>query len=310
MTEDEGTLTRMAPGSTPRSGRAAPPPDRRTLARWRRWYARTLRTSRTSSAEEILLGWLVRMPPNVWCLGSPPSAADEERWPGRYLLTPDAWWGPHELAAAQLEALRAQYARFPTMASWDAIPPSAIIGAPGFAFGTPPSSVAPCAALTALPRLRRAWAHRSSDRSGDPAASEAVRHAIGLLRGSLAHVWLPAGPRPWTEQERAAWAAETGADPALWTGRARRSSVQRAPLAATLLRRGLVEAGHSHRAAIRAWLIWEGELCGPALRNPGVREAWRQLRGRPPRGDVGLDDALDSWRDADRRYWEVMGISR
>jgi hypothetical protein len=130
------------------------------------------------------------------------------------------------------------------------------------------------------------------------------------VRGSLAHVWLPQGPRPWADAERAAWAAETGADPALWTGRRRRSGVQRAPLAATLLRRGLVEAGLSHRAAIRQWLAWEGALGGPALRNPGVRDAWQQVRGEAPSGDVGLAGLLDSWRDADRRYWEVMGISR
>jgi len=38
-----------------------------------------LRTTRTTSAEEILLSWLVRMPPNVWRLGSQPTAADQER---------------------------------------------------------------------------------------------------------------------------------------------------------------------------------------------------------------------------------------
>jgi len=300
----------MAPGSTRRSGGAALPIDPRTLARWRRWYARMQRTSRTTSAEEILLSWLVRMPPNVWRLGSQPTAAEQERWPGRYLLTPDGWWGPHELADAQLETLRAQCAGFPTLANWESIPLGAIIGQPGFAFGTPPSSVAPCAAVTALPRLRRRWAHRPRDGSGDPYVWEGVRHAIGLLRSSLAHVWLPQGPRPWADTERAAWAAETGADPAQWTGRRRRSGVQRAPLAATLLRRGLVEQGLSHRDAFRRWLIWEGELSGPALRNPGVRDAWHQVRGAPPTGDVGLDGLLDSWRDADRRYWEVMGISR
>lgn len=269
-----------------------------------------LRTHHTTSAEEILLSWLVRIPPNVWRLGWQPTAADQKRWPGRYLLTPDEWWGPQELADAQLKALPAQYSQFPAIARWESIPLSGIIGQPGFAFGTPPSSVAPCAAVTALPRLRRRLAHRPQDGTDDPYVWEATRHAIGLLRASLAHVWLPHGPRPWADTERAAWAAETGADPALWTGRRRRSSVQRAPLAATLLRRGLVEAGLSHRDAIRQWLVWEGELSGPALRNPGVREAWRQVHGVPPTGDVGLDDVLDSWRDADRRYWEVMGISR
>jgi hypothetical protein len=300
----------MAPGSTRRFGGAAPPSDHWTLVRWRLWYARMLQTTRTTSAEEILLSWLVRMPPNVWRLGSQPTAAEQERWPGRYLLTPDECWGPHELADEQLEALRAQYAGIPTLANWESIPLGAIVGKPGFAFGTPPSSVAPYAAVTALPRLRRRWARRPCDGSGDPYVTEGVRHAIGLLRGSLAHVWLPQGPRPWADAERAAWAAETGADPALWTGRRRRSGIQRAPLAATLLRRGLVEAGLSHRAAIREWLVWEGALRGPALRNPGVREAWHQVRGAPPTGDVGLDDLLDSWRDADRRYWGVMGISR
>jgi hypothetical protein len=133
---------------------------------------------------------------------------------------------------------------------------------------------------------------------------------MGVVRQSLAHVWVPRGPRPWADKERAAWAAETGLDPAWWTGRRRRSSVQRAPLAATLLRRGLVEAGFSHRVAIRRWLIWEGELNGPAVRNPGVRDAWQQLRGEAPTDDLGLKGFLDSWRDADRRYWELMGISR
>jgi hypothetical protein len=269
-----------------------------------------LRTNRTTSAEEILLGWLVRMPPNVWRLGRAPSAAELERWPGRSALALDGWWGPHELAAAQLEELRADVAQFPNRARWDSIALAAMIGQPGFAFGTPPSSVAPCAAVNALPRLRRRWAHRPRDGSGDPYVWESVRHAVGLLRGSLAHVWLPRGPRPWVDKDRAAWIAETSADPALWTGRGRRSSVQRAPLAATLLRRGLVEAGLSHRATIRQWLIWEGELAGPGLRNPGVRDAWQQAHGGPPTGAVGLDDFLRSQADADRRYWEVMGIGR
>lgn len=103
------------PGSTRRSGRAAPPSDHWALARWRLWYARMLRTSRTTSAEDILLSWLVRMPPNVWRLGSRPTAAEQERWPGRSLLTPDECWGPHELADEQFEALRAQYAQIPLL---------------------------------------------------------------------------------------------------------------------------------------------------------------------------------------------------
>lgn len=300
----------MMGSQEPKRGDVPPPIDRRTLARWRRWYARTLRTYRTTSAEEILLSWLVRMPPNVWRLGWAPTAADQERWPGRYMLALDHWWGPRELADAQLEGLRAQYAQFPHLADRQPIPLQGFIGQPGFAFGTPPSSVAPCAAVKALPRLRRRWAHQPRDGSGDPYVWEGVRHAIGFLRGSLAHVWLAQGPRPWADTERAAWAAETGADPALWTGRRRRSGIQRAPLAATLLRRGLVEAGLSHRAAFRQWLVSEGDLSGPALRNPGVRDAWHQVRGAPPTGDVSLDGLLDSWRDADRRYWEVMGISR
>ena len=301
----------MAPGSTRRSGSAALPIDRRTLARWRRWYARTLRTYRTTSAEEILLSWLVRMPPNVWYLGWQPSAADQEQWPGRYMLALDHWWGPRELADAQLEGLRAQYAQFPYLADRQPIPLQGFIGQPGFAFGTPPSSVAPCGSVTALPRLRRAWAHRPHDGSGDPLDWEGVRHAIGVVRQSLTHLWVRHGPRPWADKERAAWAAETGLDPDVWwTGRRWRSGVQRAPLAAALLRRGLVEAGLSHRDAIRQWLVWEGELRGPAVRNPGVQDAWRQVRGKTPAGDVGLDDFLDSWRDADRRYWKLMGISR
>jgi|GEM_PF-4332405 len=69
----------MAPGSTRRFGGAAPPSGHWTLVRWRLWYAWMLRTTRTTSAEEILLSWLVRMPPNVWRLGSQPTAADQER---------------------------------------------------------------------------------------------------------------------------------------------------------------------------------------------------------------------------------------
>ena len=131
----------MAGSEKPGREDASPPSDRWTLVRWRLWYARMLRTYRTTSAEEILLSWLVRMPPNVWRLGSQPTAADQERWPGRYLLTPDECWGPHELADEQLEALRAQYAQIPSLANWESIPLGAIVGKPGFAFGTPPSSV-------------------------------------------------------------------------------------------------------------------------------------------------------------------------
>ena len=140
---------------------------------------------------------------------------------------------------------------------------------------------------------------------------EREAHDADGVADRLPGVWLPQGPRPWEEKQRAAWLAETGYDPSLWTGRRRRSGVQRAPLAGALLRRGLIEiVGFSHRDAIRQWLIWEGGLQGPALRNPGVQDAWRQLQGAPPTGAAGLHGFLDSWRDVDRRYWEAMGISR
>jgi hypothetical protein len=92
-------------------------------------------------------------------------------------------------------------------------------------------------------------------------------------------------------------------DPAMWTGRRRRSGVQRASLARALLIRGLVADGVSHRAAIRAWLGWEMELNGPFSGRPSVRRAYSWLQK-----DYKLRDFEGSRTGSDRQIWQGLGI--
>ncbi|MBF6606386.1 MAG: hypothetical protein IVW53_12465 [Chloroflexi bacterium] len=75
--------------------------DARSLVRWRRWYARRLRSLDALTQDDIIASWLLRVRPNVWSLAWDPTPLDRSRWPGLYAAGADGWWGPAGLAAEQ-----------------------------------------------------------------------------------------------------------------------------------------------------------------------------------------------------------------
>jgi|BarGraNGADG00212_1021973.scaffolds.fasta_scaffold00106_17 hypothetical protein len=56
----------------------------RAIARLRRWYAWS--TGGRWSVRELIQAWTLRMSPNVWNLGWPPTDTEIAGHPGRYLI--------------------------------------------------------------------------------------------------------------------------------------------------------------------------------------------------------------------------------
>jgi hypothetical protein len=264
----------------------------RTLARWRRWYARTLRSLDGLTQDDIIASWLLRVRPNVWALAWEPTPIDQTRWPGQYVHDAAGWWGPEDLAARQPAGL--------AIAGGSSLPPIAS-GHPGFAFGRPISQVVPCGAVIGSWRLDRAWKHRGTL---GPFATENLRYVRAMLRFDVAHVSRRKDIEPLPD------AADWPDDPALWTGKRWRSGVQPAPLARVLLLWGLIDDGTPARAAVSLWLGWEIELDGPATKSEVVREAAAML-GRANTDDrVLLHEFEASELGGARRYWRALGIGR
>jgi hypothetical protein len=151
--------------------------DARALARWRRWYARTLRSLAGLTQDDIIAGWLLRVQPNVWSLAWEPTPAEQTRWPGQYVLDMAGWWGPEGLAGEQ-QAVG-------TPAAAGLTPRSIASGQPAFTFGQPISQVVPCRVSVGRWRLDRARKHRGTL---DPDAVESLRQARATLRFDAAHV--------------------------------------------------------------------------------------------------------------------------
>jgi len=266
--------------------------DARALARWRRWYARTLRSLVAMTQDDIIASWLLRVRPNVWSLAWEPTPLDRSRWPGLYAAGANGWWGPAGLAAEQ-----------PTDIGFlgGSAPLSIGSGRSGFAFGRPVSQVVPCGAIVGAWRMDRAWEHRASL---DPATAENLRHVRAMLRFDVAHASRRKDIQPLPDP------TDWPHDPASWTGTRWRSGVQPAPLVRALLVWGLIDAGVSAHAAIRIWLRWEIELDGPAARSDVIRDGADLLRRADAEDRVLLRELEASQLGGVRRYWRALGIGR
>ena len=266
--------------------------DARSLARWRRWYARTLRSLDALTSDDIIASWLLRVRPNVWSLAWVPKPADQTFWPGQYVLDTAGWWGPEGLAGTQPAGL-------PIAGGSDLL--SIASGHPGFAFGPPVSQVVPCGSIVGRWRMDRAWEHRATL---DPDAAENLRPVRAMLRFDVAHVSRRKDIQPLPDPTD--WPYDSG----FWTGTRWRSGVQPAPLARALLLWGLVDGGTPARTAIRIWLHWEIELDGPAI---GFEVMWdaADLLRRANADDRFLLHQLEaSQLGGTRRYWRALGIGR
>ncbi len=258
------------------------PPDARAIARLRRWYARSI--GARWSVRDVVHAWTLRVPPNVWNLGWPPTDAEIAAHPGRYLIQTDGTaWGPHDLAIARAGLGAA-------LADSHGLVPSEV-GSGAFFFGPPIGELVRCswtfAAYGAEERHR--LASRAAD-SADEALSR-LAYAIGIesMRLASAHVGKRKGVSP-------------------QTGRRYRKGVGTARLARALLIWGLIEAGLSHRAAIRRWLGWEIALDGPLADSVVVRDA-AELAASDTDPDA-LREFEESQRGANEQFWVAMGIGR
>lgn len=266
--------------------------DARTLARWRRWYARTLRSLDALTPDDIIASWLLRVRPNVWSLAWEPTPADQTRWPGQYVFDVAGWWGPEGLAATQPAGL--------PIAGGSA-PLSIGSGHPGFAFGRPISQVVPCGAIAGRWRMDRAWDHRATL---DPDTAENLRHVRAMLRFYVTHVSRRKDIQPIPDP------TDWPYDRAWWTGTRWRSGVQPAPLARALLLWGLIDEGTPARAAVSLWLRWEIDLDGPGAKSDVVRNAADLLRPANADDRVLLHEFEASQLGGARRYWRALGIGR
>lgn len=269
-------------------------PNARAVARLRRWYARAGRGR--WSVRELIHAWTLRVPPNVWNVGWRPNEAEMAAYPGRYFIHSDGTaWGPHDLAIARAELA--------TMLAASHGFVRGEIGAGAFVFGPPIDELVRCGWTFAGYRAReRNLLARRTDDSADAALSRLV-HAIGIesVRLASAHVGLRTGV-------------------SARTGRRYRKSVGIARLARALLIWGLIEAGLSHRAAIKRWLAWEIALGGPAADTAVVREAWDLIAAGVDRDAAepivtGVDrdvfrDFEESQRGANEQIWVALGIAR
>lgn len=266
-----------------------------TLAEWRDWYLDLIASLPAMTADDIVIAWLARTRPNVWRLAWDPYPAERAAWSGLYVgPAADEWWGPEGLALSQVQACREHHI-------WRPIPP----GEPGYYLRPPIGQVASLSAVALL--KEHGWDVRSRLRvpvapSEGPDQEFAFRNVLGLMRHSLAHVALRKASADRTPPP------DWDGDPALWTGRRRRSGVQRASLARALLIRGLVADGVRHRTAIRVWLDWEIELAGPWSRRRSTRSAWKLLRAGDDASLYALRDFEESRAGADRQLWQALGI--
>ena len=257
-------------------------PDARAIARLRRWYAWSI--GGRWSIREVIHAWTLRVPPNVWNLGWPPTEAEVAAYPGRYLIHSDGTaWGPRELAMAQAELasrLAASHGRV-----------QGEIGSAAFLFGHPINELVRCTWTFAAYRAteRHHLAARIDD-SGDEALSRLVyAMGIGNVRLASAHVGLRRGVSPRTRRRY-------------------RKSAGIAAIARALLIWGLIEAGLSHRAAIRCWHGWEIALGGPLGASTGVHWASNLATSGVERD--AFREFEESQRGANKQFWVRMGIAR
>jgi len=258
------------------------PPDARAIARLRRWYARSIGTR--WSIRDVIHAWTLRVPPNVWNLGWPPTDAEIGAHPGRYLIHTDgSAWGPHDLSIARA-GLGA------TLADSHGLVPGEI-GTGAFFFGPPVGELVRCSWTFAAYGAEER--HRLVSRAADSAdeALSRLAYAIGIesMRLASAHVGKRKGVSP-------------------QTGRRYHKGVGTARLARSLLIWGLIEAGLSHRAAIRCWLGWEVALDGPAAKSPSVRRAADLAASGADRD--ALRDFEENMRGANKQFWVAIGIRR
>jgi len=259
------------------------------------------------TTDEIVIAWLARTRPNVWRLAWDPYPAERALWPGLYVQPAmDDWWGPEGLAISHAQASRERYI-------FRLLPP----GEPGYYLRSPIGQVASLSAVAIL--RQHGWDVRSRLRvpvapGEGPDQEFGLRNVLGHLRFSLAHVSLrkvSADRTPPPDWE---------GDPAMWTGRRRRSGVQRARLARALLIRGLVADDVPHRTAIRTWIDWEIELAGPWSKRKSTKGAgaFLQKDRRHAKGNPGPKGSWDPWYELrdfeegqaanDRALWRALGI--
>jgi hypothetical protein len=268
--------------------------DARAIARLRRWYAWSI--GGRWSVRELIHAWTLRVPPNVWNLGWPPTDAEIAAHPGRYLIHADGTgWGPHDLASARAE-LGAALADSHGLALGE-------IGSAAFYFGPPVSELVRCSWTFAA--YRAAERHHLSPRAADTPDDALARlvSAMGIegMRLASAHVGKRKGVSP-------------------RTGRRYRKSAGAARVARALLIWGLIEAGLTHRAAIKRWLALEIEHGGPVADSAVVREAWELIAAGIDRDAsepvvTGVDrdvfrDFEESQRGANEQVWVALGIGR
>jgi hypothetical protein len=268
--------------------------DARAIARLRRWYAWSI--GGRWSVRELIHAWTLRVPPNVWNLGWPPSEAEIAAHPGRYLIHADGTaWGPHDLAIERAK-LGAALAESHALVAGE-------IGSGAFYFGPPVGELVRCSWTFAAYRAeeRHHRAPRAADSADDALARLVSAMGIEGIRLASAHVGKRKGVSP-------------------RTGRRYRKSAGVARVTRALLIWGLIEAGLTHRAAIRRWLAWEIALGGPAADAAVVREAWELIAEGLERDDSepvvtgakrdAFRDFEESQRGANEQVWVALGIGR
>lgn len=250
--------------------------DPRAIARLRRWYAWTI--AGRWSFRDLIEAWTLRVPPNIWHLGWPATKAEMSRYRGRYFIHADGTaWGPRRLALARAASAAEMTARY------DRAPDA--IGSPAFVFGPPINELVRCSLTFAAYRVveRQHLAPRVDDAADVAWARLAGSMGVASIRLPAAHVGRRKDLSPTTGD-----------------------GVGIASLARALLIWGLIEAGLSHRAAIREWLSWEAALQGPMTTR--VRRA-SKLAAAGAERDV-LRAFEDSIRGADKQFWAALGIAR
>jgi hypothetical protein len=254
--------------------------DPRAIARLRRWYAWTI--AGRWSFGDLIEAWTLRVPPNVWHLGWPAAEAEMSRYRGRYFIHADGTaWGPRGLALARA-ASPAEMAAPGGLAA-------DTIGSPAFVFGPPINELVRCSLTFAAYRVaeRRHLAPRVDDAADVAWTRLAGSMGVASIRLPAAHVGRRKDLSPKTK-----------------VGHQKGLGIP----ARALLIWGLIEAGLSHRAAIREWLAWEAALRGPMTKSSRVRRA-STLTAAGDEREV-LREFEDSIRGATKQSWAALGISR
>jgi hypothetical protein len=256
--------------------------DPRAIARLRRWYAWTI--AGRWSFRDLIEAWTIRVPPNIWNLGWPATKAEMSRYRGRYFSHADGTaWGPRRLALARAAGAAAMAA--PRGLAADAI------GSPGFVFGPPINELVRCSLTFAAYRVaeRGHLAPRVGDSADVAWARLAASMGVASIRLPTAHL----GGRK---------------DLSPKTGDGYQKGLGIASIARPLLLWGLIEAGLTHRAAIREWLSWEATLRGPLTKSTPVRRASKLTAAGAEREVLRAFE--DSIRGATKQSWAALGISR